>query len=165
MDMKLCDDCGMQPASVHLTQIADGESQSMHLCMDCAKDKGISISVDGPLDEDAESSKEPEMICGNCSMALSEFREKGRLGCPQCYTTFASELDEMLLQVHGSCVHKGKRYRAEEDDTAIVTDVHQLREKLSSAIKEEKFELAASIRDKIRSIIPQGTLTGDPAVS
>jgi protein-arginine kinase activator protein McsA len=59
----------------------------------------------------------------------------------------------MLLRHHGSCYHIGRTYR-----TAVSTTPHEvehLQRQLDTAIKEEAFELAASIRDKLRIIAPQ----------
>lgn len=43
-DMGMCEDCGMKPANVQLTQIIGEESTNLNICEDCASKRGISIS-------------------------------------------------------------------------------------------------------------------------
>lgn len=44
LDMGMCEDCGMKPANVQLTQIIGEESTNLHICEECASKRGISIS-------------------------------------------------------------------------------------------------------------------------
>lgn len=43
-DMGMCEDCGMRPANVQLTQIIGEEATNLNICEDCASKRGISIS-------------------------------------------------------------------------------------------------------------------------
>ena len=124
-----------------------------HLCDDCAKKQGIAISLGQPNEpvqnKQTEPLAVPDTLCPNCGCALSEFKTNGRLGCAQCYATFQNDIDILLTQVHGSTLHKGKLYRKYDAGRTPATDVNRLRGELNEAIKNENFELAASIRDAI----------------
>ena len=108
--MNMCDECGINPANVHLTQILQNETQVFHLCDECARKKGINITIQ---EENTEEIDKPEganndIICSRCGLKFSDFRSKGWLGCAECYNSFEKEIDELLVQVHGSAIHKGK---------------------------------------------------------
>ena len=92
--------------------------------------------------------------CGNCHMKFSEFEATGLLGCAACYDEFREDIDRVLAQQNGAAVYAGKRRPVATDAKA---DVKQLTEELSDAIKREEFELAARIRDRIRSCSKTGS--------
>jgi protein arginine kinase activator len=152
--MKMCDECGMNPANIHLTQITNDETHIMHLCDECAKKKGINISVNETVFEETDKleSLVPDKICTKCGLKYSEFKSKGWLGCAQCYTAFESEIDELLVQVHGSSIHKGKKYAGAAPGTEVSGQIKRLRHELAAAIKNEEFEQAAVIRDEIYNL-------------
>jgi len=148
--MQLCDDCGINPATIHLTQIKNETAAVSHLCDECAKKHDVSISLE-QADEPTQNNKSeiPDTLCLQCGFALSEFKASGRLGCAHCYSAFQTEIDVMLTQLHGGALHKGKLYRKNDLGNAPDEDVNRLRGELHEAIKNENFELAASIRDAI----------------
>jgi protein arginine kinase activator len=155
--MKLCDECGINPASVHLTQIMQDETRVFHLCDECAKKKGISISVnEGALEETLVEPRGPDKICTRCGLKYSEFRSKGWLGCAVCYNAFESEIDNLLVQVHGSSLHKGKKYIGVAAGAEVSGQIKRLRHELAVAIKNEEFEQAAMLRDAIHTIKQTG---------
>jgi len=162
--MKLCDHCGVNEANIHLTQIVKGKTSSMHLCNECAGKKGISITlgsgqeltsvqgVGAGKDPDGkqgrEERKRQDRACSRCGLLLSEFRTRGWLGCPGCYDAFRGEIDELLVRVHGSTVHKGKHARTQGVPGHGESD--RLRAELEQAVRDEDFEQAAVIRDILR---------------
>ncbi len=164
MDVKLCDECNCNPANVHLTQIIQNEVIVQHLCEECAKHKGISIVIEnGHLSlpqagkkhkkgHKAEINLEKDITCEACRMRFSEFKEKGRLGCSNCYRAFEKEINALLIQVHGASQHMGKKYHRFNRSCEKIDDVKVLRDELDNAVRNEKFELAALIRDKINSV-------------
>ncbi len=156
--MKNCDECGMKPANIHLTQVMNNETEVFHLCDECAKKKGISISVDNVLEQSDSVVVEKNKRCDSCGLNLSEFRSTGLLGCSGCYTAFENEIDELLVQVHGSAVHKGKRYLngAEGEQKVCDCDIERLRREMELAIRNEEFEQAAAIRDVIHNLKEMG---------
>jgi protein arginine kinase activator len=160
----LCDLCGKNQATVHLTEIIDNQVTELHLCEECARAKSLEMEQQFGLSdllaglaefgkgiEEAESSK---IKCPNCELSYDEFKKIGKLGCSQCYTAFKRYLSSLLKKIHGSNKHvgksplkvavgidKGKKYLLEE-----------LRQKLQKAIEQEEFEEAAKIRDQIREL-------------
>ncbi len=166
-----CQQCGQREAVVHLTQIVNNEVSTLHLCERCAAERGIESGAEleqSPLGsllatvgkEVGAGLPESETIglghlrCEGCGATLQDFRDVGRLGCAQCYTTFARPLRELLRRVHGSTQHLGKRYLepgASPDGDADAL-IRQLREQLQRAVESENFERAAQVRDQLRAL-------------
>ena len=89
--------------------------------------------------------------CPRCGGSLQDFRESGRLGCPECYRAFETPLRDLLRRLHGSTQHLGERYAdhvGAPADSRI--DTADLREQLRLAVETENFELAAELRDRLR---------------
>jgi protein arginine kinase activator len=157
--MKLCDECGTNPANIHLTQIMQNSTQVSHLCEDCARKKGISVSIGDEVTEETPVKSNPlvQKTCKRCNCTYEQFRSKGWLGCSECYTAFEKEIDELLMQMHGSLIHKGKQYTISgSSPQALSGEMKRLRHELAVAIKNEEFEQAATIRDAIHSIKQMG---------
>ena len=98
----LCCVCKQKEAKVHLTQIADDKVQKVDLCEDCAKEKGVNDPTGfsladlllglGGSPESAASADSTELSCPRCGFTLADHKKTGRLGCSDCYTTFAAGL-------------------------------------------------------------------------
>jgi protein arginine kinase activator len=169
----LCDNCGEREAAIHLTQIVDNTVTTMHLCEQCAADKGVETGASVakfPLGDFLASlgkggGAEPSdagtaVACPACGGTLQDFRQTGRLGCARCYTTFEPHLRDLLRRLHGSSQHAGERYDAPAPIAATGTapagearagrDIGELRERLRRAIQDENFELAAELRDRLK---------------
>ena len=163
-----CDQCREREAVIHLTQIVNEQVTTLHLCERCAAEKGVespSNVVKTPLGSflAAMGNNLPETIaaprsgetCGRCGGSLQDFRESGRLGCPECYRSFEVPLRDLLRRLHGSTHHVGERY-AEQGGTPADgraggrVETAELREQLRLAVETENFELAAELRDRLR---------------
>jgi protein arginine kinase activator len=161
----LCDICGKNPATVHLTEIIDDQMKELHLCEDCAREKsaqmeqqfGLSDLLAG-LAEFEKPSKELEtekVKCVACGLSYAEFKKIGRLGCGECYISFKKYLGPLLRRIHGSNYHAGKSPAKVERVVKKKVDLQELRFKLQKAIEIEAFEEAARIRDQIREFEQQ----------
>jgi protein arginine kinase activator len=159
-----CDQCHEREAVIHLTQIVNEQVTTLHLCERCAAEKGVESPgtvAKTPLGSflAAMGKGLPETVpvartgdtCPRCGASLQDFRESGRLGCPECYHAFEVPLRDLLRRLHGSTHHVGERY-AERDGTAAGDrqKTAELREQLRLAVETENFELAAELRDRLR---------------
>ncbi len=50
-----------------------------------------------------------QQACPVCGITFYEFRSQGRLGCPHDYVAFQTQLEPLILNVHGESEHVGKR--------------------------------------------------------
>jgi protein arginine kinase activator len=112
---KLCQSCNQREAKIHFTELKDGKKTEMHLCEHCAQEKNMVTAFPsllstlvGPAAQKSESDAVPA-TCPGCGLAYAEFKAKGRLGCPECYSVFAPVLVPLLEKVHGHTRHKGRR--------------------------------------------------------
>lgn len=160
-----CDNCQEREAAIHLTQIVDNAVKTVHLCEQCAADKGVHTGASVakfPLSDFLASlggkggsaqlpTETDTKVCEFCGASLKDFRDTGRLGCPHCYETFEGHLRDLLRRLHGSSQHVGEVYlspAAMRKDAQLTLDM--LREQLRRAVAAENFELAAELRDRIR---------------
>ncbi len=159
-----CDVCKKGEATVHLTQIIAGKMQKIDLCEECANEKGVSDPVGFSLTElltGLSPTEAPvaapanERCCPVCEMTQSNFKKVGRLGCPQCYETFAELLAPMLKGMHKGERHIGKTPPGHSDVAADEERLKRLRQDLAQAVKDENFEAAAHLRDQVRALEQQ----------
>ena len=159
-----CDQCREREAVIHLTQIVNEQVTTLHLCERCAAEKGVESPSTGtktPLVgflaemgkdlPDASATPRSSETCPRCGGSLQDFRESGRLGCPECYRSFEVPLRDLLRRLHGSTFHVGERY-ADREGAPVEAGVEsaELREQLRLAVETENFELAAELRDRLR---------------
>lgn len=161
----LCEICSKDEATVHYTEIINNETTEMHLCENCAREKGALIKPQFPLadllaglaDFQVPSTGEKGRAgkCPHCGLTYAGFRKSGRLGCGQCYYTFKDSLAPLLKRVHGSSEHVGKVPASAGQETRVGRALKELRERLHQAIQKEEFEEAAGLRDRIRELEKQ----------
>ena len=165
LDKMLCQDCGKKEAVVHLTQVVNDEKVVLNLCRDCAEKRGFRNPLEGvpfPLAEFLASmlkqaqipkpGKQSDLVCSACGMSFYDFTQSGRLGCGNCYLIFRSQMDDLLRKIHGSNQHRGKLPQATGDVMKPLREERNLHEELKKAIRDEDFEKAARIRDKLRTL-------------
>lgn len=107
--------------------------------------------------------------CNHCGYTFEDIASKGKLGCGDCYETFEERLSPIIRRIQGANTHVGRigkmiDHKIDEKVTnqsnkrnnnieTIKTEENQLEKlqnKLKQAIKEEKYEDAAKIRDEIK---------------
>jgi protein arginine kinase activator len=143
--------------------------QKLDLCEDCAKTKGINDPTSfgladldlvlglGASQQLEQSAGGVELKCPRCGFTQADFKKSGRLGCPECYVTFAEGLRGLLKTMHKGTRHTGKApeaLRATRENAGLLKT---LQAKLAKAIKDENYEQAALVRDEIKQ------LTGRPS--
>jgi protein arginine kinase activator len=152
--------CKQNPAKVHLTQIVEDKMQKVDLCESCAKQKGVDHPGFSPADllfglgaaqEIAQTASGVEVRCPGCGFTQADFKKAGRLGCAQCYNTFAEGLEGLLKTMHKGIKHVGKVPAALRQGRDLNERLKHLQKKLDKAVTAEDFEQAASLRDEIKS--------------
>ncbi|MHC4981642.1 MAG: UvrB/UvrC motif-containing protein [Planctomycetota bacterium] len=155
-----CDRCD-KPATVHLTEIINGEKTEKHLCEDCASSEGITIKANVPISQLLEefvlqtSDEEgiSDLKCDVCGMTFAEFRKHGLLGCPNDYNAFERALEPLLNRAQeGAARHVGKVPTRAGTDQKKQNAMLKLRAELKQAIATEDYEKAAALRDKIKEM-------------
>lgn len=158
----ICDNCGKEPAKIHYKEVKDNEVTEFHLCEKCAMAKGIQVphkkqpfSISNIFAGMAEEVGSDLESCKACGFSYREFRDTGRLGCPECYQAFREQLKPLLRRIHGSNVHVGKSPRMSQGIYEKRREIEDLKVELGRAIESEDFEKAAEIRDRIKDLEDQ----------
>lgn len=154
-----CECCHVNDSCVEIKQITDGSLHELHLCAECAAEKGLKSPEDlagmllegdfFPFDtglRDADRSGTHPASCPACHMQAADFRKTSRLGCGQCYDAFADLLMPMITTMQRSSLYKGKQPVHE----ALRNELGSLKTQLDAAVCGEAYEEAASLRDRIR---------------
>ena len=165
-----CQHCE-KPATFHITELTGAVPQELHLCEEHARQYLTqpedqtepqptvteAINKQMKLGQTAEElAKLDKRACPVCGITFYEFRNHGRLGCPHDYVCFASELEPLLVNIHGETQHLGKRPKRGSEGTDRQTDLIRLRREMKEAVEREDYEGASQLRDKIRHIEKEG---------
>jgi len=155
----LCCVCKEKEAKVHLTQIVADKVQKVDLCEDCAKQKGVTDPAGfsladmllglGAAQEITQGSS-PDVKCPHCGFTQADFKKAGRLGCSECYVTFAEGLEGLLKTMHKGIKHVGKVPQSLQQSRDLSEKLKGLQKKLDKAVAEEDFEQAAQVRDEMK---------------
>jgi protein arginine kinase activator len=158
----LCCICKERNATVHYTKIDGDKVQKVDLCEECSKTKGVNDPVGfeladlllglGASKELEQAAGGTELKCPRCGFTQADFKKAGRLGCSECYKTFAEGLDGLLKTMHKGTRHIGKVPEALRQTRELSDRLKQLQKKLTKAVEDENFEQAASLRDEIKQM-------------
>jgi len=158
----LCDICGKNEATVHLTEIVNDKMTKLHLCEECAKEKGAEMEEHFGLSDllaglaDIGATAEPSLIetikCRSCGFTYQDFKKTGRLGCGDCYEAFKKQLAPLLKRIHGADRHVGKIPITVGKTIRDTRTLQELKMQMEKAIQTEEFEEAARLRDQIREL-------------
>ena len=161
----ICECCHEADATIHLTQVIEGEVKKLNLCQECAQKNGIDLNspisitdVLLGLGSQAGIKKGPSMAseldlsCSRCQMTRAEFKTNARLGCPECYNSFMGELNALMQAMHHSRQHVGKIPARQGVEARITAQIASLQKDIETAIAKEEYEMAANLRDKIRAL-------------
>jgi len=160
----LCQICKKREATIHFTNVENNKVYEIHLCAQCAKEKGfeklkksnfaMSDIIAELLNSTARRVDEKlnPNTCPNCGTTFLQFKKSGRLGCSECYSFFNRQLIPLLRGIHGNTRHVGKVPKKYKTKVNKQRRVLELEEELARAIELEEYERAAQIRDEIRSL-------------
>ena len=158
----LCCVCKEKEAKVHLTQISGDKMQKVDLCEECAKQKGVGNDTAGfsvadvllglGASQEIEQSGGAGLKCPKCGFTQADFKKAGRLGCAECYVTFAEGLEGLLKSMHKGTRHVGKVPQTALRNRDFTARLTTLRKKLDKAVADEDFEQAARLRDEIKQV-------------
>lgn len=183
----ICESCHQNLATVHLTEIVAKQKKELHLCEDCAREKGdvfkghfsvhdflgglenAAKKKPGEKKEVAAPTKTKAPVsdtgpCPACGLTFPEFKASGRLGCFNDYEHFKKELLPLLEKIHGATQHTGRVPSSVGQKLETQKVLTALRKDLNVAVQREEYERAAELRDKIKSLeskAPAGDGAGD----
>ncbi len=164
-----CEHCNEREATTHIKKIINGNKTELHLCSECAAELGVAEEF-SPENFFADTffgnllgAGIPAMNvlsgverCESCGSSFNDIVKNGSVGCAHCY----EKLEPSIVKIHGKTKHVGKNvtYTVDESEKAETPEdkAEKLKEKLKQAIKEQRFEDAAELRDKIKELNQEG---------
>lgn len=103
-----------------------------------------------------------QIKCDSCGSSFDDIINTGRYGCANCYDVFEDRMDPILKKLQGANRHNGRlgkisdnkvKFEKEENNNksdSSENKLQKLQDDLKLAIKEERYEDAAKIRDEIK---------------
>ncbi len=169
--MQYCTACQQAIATIVVMDLTEGAvSGSQHVCAPCAEQLGLTQPKQpkfssemledrlGGLDgagSGAVKRATTSDACPGCGLSAADFRKKGRLGCPRCYDAFRADLMPLLQRIHEAQSHTGRLPTTlselpAEPDRPQDDELSELRTRLEAAVRGERYEEAAQLRDELR---------------
>lgn len=154
MQCQLCN----KHATVHLTEIVNGQKSEKHLCEECAIKEGVTVKAHVPINDllnnlmaaQKETQQIEDMTCPECDITWRQFRKEGLLGCPHDYVAFEEPLRKLIERTQeGASAHVGRAPRRTGGKHFQRLTLLRLRQELQQAIDQEDYEAAVRLRDEI----------------
>lgn len=155
----LCEECHKNEACVTVLASINGKEVTRQLCTECMKKQGMNLLKGNlenfiatmlsqhikPIPVQEKKREDLGKTCPGCGMKLLEYRKNGLLGCKECYHSFAGEIEEHIKSLY-------RRSVSLKQDSILDVRVEMLQEKMAEAVKNERYEEAARIRDELKSL-------------
>ena len=110
-----------------------------------------------------------KLKCTKCGLEFDDFLQTGKFGCSNCYDEFENMVDPILKSMYGTNRHIGRLGNVLEGNNISVEDknddkkenqlknetenkLDKLKLDLKQAIKDERYEDAAKLRDEIKKL-------------
>jgi protein arginine kinase activator len=170
---KHCDECKLETAQITVKSIHDGVATERHLCPSCTSKyaPGLSFQVAHPavlLPSQLLGALAPivhalpvalgpgggeALACAACRYSIKQLQQTGKLGCPRCYESFAPHIQLILRRSQGGATrHRGKQPVRLQGQAVLERQLAALRARRDEAVKAERYEEAAVLRDQIRAL-------------
>ena len=163
-----CQKCGSNNANTHIKTVVNGEFKEYDLCSECAKQMGYT-NVFGDIENEFSNflgsffgnvlpARTQATRCEFCGSSYSDIAKSGHVGCANCYNIFGEQLLPSIRRIHGNTAHCGKnsgkadRQSSKPQEETKEQKIKRLKAELDTAIKEQNFEHAAELRDKIKEM-------------
>ena len=154
----MCDICGVRDAMVVVQQVSNNVRKEVHLCLQCAAQRGLSthngkleMSLAGLFDS-ISNNKKNQRHCPVCGTSSGELSKHQRLGCPECYNIFNEELRHILEERGVGGTYTGSMPHRLANFKSVLVDRMQLKVKLEQSVALEEYEKAAMYRDRLKAL-------------
>lgn len=158
-----CDICGIHEAVLFVQQVTSTRTIEMHLCIECARARGISAGssnvevtlgnlLSGIMQDSSRVYGEQNLSCPVCGKKLTDLKKTKVAGCPECYTVFKSDVFSLLKAEGLEGTYSGSLPKKLAHFRSVLTDRMMLQSKLADAVAIEDYEKAAMYRDRLRSL-------------
>ncbi len=168
----LCDICNEREAVFFVEQMSAQGKRKINICMSCASKNGFSLDpakIESSLknvflelikhETPGEAAK--TKLCPVCGKSLSSIKKLRRLGCPECYEIFKTDIQELMKSNGITGSYTGSMPRRLSTFRSRLTDRVDLQAKLQEAVGREDYEKAAVYRDYLKAL-ERSAVSGGP---
>ncbi len=174
----MCQNCGKNEVTFRYTQVINGVKKELNLCDNCARELGLKdMSFSMPISfsnffsdffNENTSNMFPSIMgtqtlqCKTCGTTFDDFINSGEFGCSSCYELFEDRIEPILKNLQGANRHVGRGYREITSKSGNKakkaapkkeeSKQEKLQKDLQKAIKDERYEDAAKIRDELKKL-------------
>ncbi len=165
-----CEMCGEEGAVIHLLRVQEGQVTHTRLCHTCAETlagetEGVALVLAVPAalrqiaravpradTQGAPAPADEHRVCTVCGTTLADLKETGTVGCPVCYQVFAEYLWSAVHEGGDPLEHLGKVPQSGSPRDSVRHEVARLKRMLRELVETERFEEAASVRDRLADL-------------
>ncbi|MCR4822302.1 MAG: UvrB/UvrC motif-containing protein [Treponema sp.] len=161
----LCDLCGENEAVLFIEQSNGNSKRKLNLCFECAKIHGVSPesktigrslamlfdSILGKKQKEKAQSKD-DRLCPVCGISVNEIKLTRKAGCPECYSIFRNEFNDIFKSIGALPPYKGTLPKRLKNFRSVLTDRIVIQAKLEESLKREDYEKAAVYRDYLKAL-------------
>lgn len=163
----LCQKCHKNLATVRYAEVIDGQVKELHMCSACINEhhaeeaSGFALSGDAPAPRRTVRRRKPSetltanVECESCGSESKVIAHDAMVGCAMCYDTFGDELENLVRERHAALIHRGKAPNRDDDRERLRVELQTKRALLRSALRSERYEEAAALRDEIKELEQQ----------
>ena len=169
----ICDLCGENEAVLFIEQTSGNAKRKLNLCVDCAKANGVSpdsktigrslaLLFDSLLGRSKFQPKaEDNRLCPVCGISVKEITMTRKTGCPECYSIFKNEVNDVFKKIGALPPYKGSLPKRLKNFRSVLTDRIVLQAKIEESLKTEDYEKAAVYRDYLKALEKSPVSGGD----
>lgn len=157
----ICPYCNKREATIHYTEIRDGEMKHIWMCDTCARQRGIAANLPPQVREFMEKilghqEQKDKLLqyvgthCPECGLEFSAILDNNmKVGCANCYNVFEKAIREYLSDEGDGVFYGGKMPVNFDGKNDIKAEIVKLEAKLAAAIEDERYEECSILRDSI----------------
>ena len=91
-------------------------------------------------------------LCPSCKSGLADILRTGIVGCAECYKTFSSEIQNLIMQKQGAVSHFGKVSSKHISKIKVKEKIAELEAQKEQAAKEENYIVAETLKNQIEKL-------------
>lgn len=150
----MCQNCGRNNANVMYKSVVNGNRTELYLCDKCANKMNIGMNFDFGVNDIFSSFFDD--LGGLKMLTMPNLMGRENFMLPGFASGYEAEdsLDELdgILEKNRQKRNAKKEVEAKETKVKEVSEVDKLKAELNECIKNEEYEKAAVLRDKIKNL-------------
>lgn len=153
----ICNRCRIREATGYMEKTVDGVKTRIYLCPECFKQAQLemfSTLGDMGLFSGLSGMSGQHVRCSKCGTTLKQIADNCFVGCPNCYVELEGYIKPMLSNIQYATSHIGSSPNKADENVKSTTEneIARLEAQLREVVKEEKYEEAIKLQEKIKKL-------------